>query len=121
VSEFGARLARHRQQRGWTQRQMAGHLGVGLSRSTLAGVEAGRDYPSQRLWAAVTAVMPEAVDELRPLFEQARKELQDRALAPRVNAPKRGSDATDFTMAELGVASLKVVYVRPGDGRGVGV
>jgi hypothetical protein len=61
--------------RGWRQQDLAEHLDGAFARSTLANVEAGREAPSQRLWAALQAAVPDAIQELEPLYTRCRDAL----------------------------------------------
>jgi len=113
MSEFGAALARCRRARGWTQRDLVGQLAGQFSRSSVAGVESGREQPSPRMWSALAQVLPEAVEELRPLYEAARQALLERAMAPRsrrveadVAAPALTEICGPFAMEKLTLAYI---------------
>lgn len=74
MSEFGTELKRLRLEAGLRQIDLVTQLGQVIARSTLAGVESGRELPSIKLWSALREVRPEWTETLRPLYEHSREQ-----------------------------------------------
>lgn len=75
AEQFGKALRDLRMSRGWRQQDLVDKLGGAFARSTLANVEAGREFPSERLWHALLAAVPDSMPVLEPLYTQARQAL----------------------------------------------
>lgn len=72
MSDFGPELRRLRLEASLRQVDLVDELGHVIARSTLAGIESGRELPSLRLWSALRERRPEWVATLQPAFDNAR-------------------------------------------------
>lgn len=106
--EFGQHLRDLRLARGWRQSDLVTALGGRLARSTIANVEAGREAPSERLWAALTDHAPDLAELLFPEYQAARA-----AVAGRTSGPRRRTALKQaFGLGgEVVVEHLSLVYV----------
>ncbi len=79
MSTFGAELRRLRIATGMRQVDLAETLENVIARSTLANVEADREPPSARLWAAIQRQRPDWVAHLQSHYDYARNPQPDGA------------------------------------------